>query len=192
MEKLIREINKSYEKLPVIAKNSLKIIATYQALFFLKDMIGGRPIVTSSNRDFTRFGNLYYDRNIEIFGLFLSSLASSTALGLFNFASEKISDKIYESIHASPQSNQNPISISNTNSSISSDPIEILTIESPSRSPSTSQEITVNSNLVFIHLASSLPTPVPLKSTPSTSPSSENSQQLNSKNVKDILFYGSA
>ena len=41
-------------------------------------------------------------------------------------------------------------------------------------------------------MTSPLQTPVPLNSTPSTSPSSENSQQLNSKNVKDILFYGSA
>lgn len=195
MEKLIKDINKSYEKLPRIAKNSLSIIATYQALFFLKDMIGGRPIVSSSNHDFSRFGNLYYDRNIEIFGLFLSSLASSTALGLFNFASEKISDKIYESIHASPQSNrQTPTirqtpTVNPTISSITPPSIAILTVESQSPLP---EIISSNVNFVFLQMTSPLQTPVPLNSTPSTSPSSENSQQLNSKNVKDILFYGSA
>jgi hypothetical protein len=160
-------------------------------------MIGGRPIITSTKTDFSRFGNLFYDRNIEIFDLFLSSLISSTALGFFGLASEKISDKIYESINAPPQSNQNrnPISYAtsitsstSSHSSISSPSIVILTTESPAPSP----QIISNSNFIYIQISSTLVTPAPLNSTPSNSPRSKNLHQLSFANERDSLLRGCA
>jgi len=115
IKKLLTTVNKSYEELPKVAKNSLKTFATYHLLFFLKDMIGKRPIITSSENDFSKFGNLYYDRNIEIFSLFFSALISSSALGLFSFISEKMSDKIYESINSNSGNNATLSSNSSNN-----------------------------------------------------------------------------
>ena len=157
-------------------------------------MIGGRPIITTTKTDLSRFGNLFYDRNIEIFDLFLSSLISSTALGFFSLASKKISDKIYESIHALPQSNRNPIPISNiistssSNSRISPPSIAILTTESPAPSP----QIISNSNFIYIQINSAIITPAPLNSTPSNSPRSKNLHQLSFANERDSLLRGCA
>jgi len=201
VENLVKKIGEFYEKLPKIAKNSLKTFATFHALFFLKDMIGGRPTLNSSNEELSRSGNLFYDRNIEIFDLFVSSLISSTALGFFSLASEKISDKIYESINATPQSNRNrnrnrnPISdapsinsSTSSHSTISPPSIVILTTESPAPSP----QIISNSNFIYIQINSTLVTPAPLNSTPSNSPRSKNLHQLSFANERDSLLRGCA
>lgn len=185
VEKLLKNIEKTYEGLPKIVKNSLKTFATFHALFFLKDMIGGRPIITSTRTDFSRFGNLFYDRNIEIFDLFASSLISSTALGFFSLASEKISDKIYESINAPTQSNRYPTPISDT---ISTPSIATLTTESPSPSP----QIISNSNFIYIQISSTLVIPMPLNLSPSNSPRSKNLHQLSFANERDSLLRGCA
>jgi len=194
VEKLLKNIEKTYEGLPKIVKNSLKTFATFHALFFLKDMIGGRPIITTTKTDLSRFGNLYYDRNVEIFDLFASSLISSTALGFFSLASEKISDKIYESINAPTQSNRYPTPISDTisttlsNSSISPPSIVILTTESPAPSP----QIISNSNFIYIQISSTLVIPMPLNLSPSNSPRSKNLHQLSFANERDSLLRGCA
>jgi hypothetical protein len=164
-------------------------------------MIGGRPTLNSSNEELSRSGNLFYDRNIEIFDLFVSSLISSTALGFFSLASEKISDKIYESINATPQSNRNrnrnrnPISdapsinsSTSSHSTISPPSIVILTTESPAPSP----QIISNSNFIYIQINSTLVTPAPLNSTPSNSPRSKNLHQLSFANERDSLLRGCA
>jgi hypothetical protein len=181
-KKLLENVEENYEKLPKIAKNSLKTFATFHALFFLKDMIGARPITTSSKEDYSRFGNLFYDRNIEIFDLFASSLISSTALGFLSLISEKISDQIFEARNASSQTNSIILStsISSTNSSSSS--------SSSSESPSPI------ANLVFtneVNLSSTSSTANSLK--PSNSPKSEVFKQLYSVHEKgNSVLWGCA
>ncbi len=111
IKKSFEAINKSYEKLPKITQNALKTFATYHALFFLKDLVGGRPITTGSGSSLI-YTNLYYSRNIDIAGLVASSLISSLAIGIYNVTSKKLSNIHFNSMDSLPSTSFSPESTS--------------------------------------------------------------------------------